>query len=138
MDRLRQLALLLKDRRGNSVIEFALLLPILLLVVFGITEFGRAWMNVNVLATAAREGARLAVVTDPDVAAVQARVTEVLTAARITPTSISVAGPDDADPQQRVTITVTSDFVVIPGSILGTFNGTIPLRSTVTMRHESF
>jgi hypothetical protein len=40
---------------------------ILLLVVFGITEFGRAFLTLNILNTAAREGARLAVVTAPDV-----------------------------------------------------------------------
>src|SRR5262245_59708790 len=110
MDRTRKLILLLKDRRGNSVIEFALILPLVLLLVFGITEFGRAWMTVNIMATAAREGARLAAVTAPDAAAVQARVEEVLDAARVVSTSVSMTGPAAADPQRRVTVTVTSDF----------------------------
>ena len=37
---------------GNAVIEFALILPLLLMVVFGITELGRAIMTVNVLTQA--------------------------------------------------------------------------------------
>jgi Flp pilus assembly protein TadG len=114
------------------------MLPLLLLLLFGITEFGRAWMTVNVMHSATREGARLAVVTGPDVASVQARVTEVCASTGITPTSITVTGPEEDDLQRRVTVTVTTDFDVIPGRILGTFEGTIPLSASTTMRHESF
>jgi len=128
---------LVRNDRGQSVVEFALVLPILLMIVFGVTEFGRAWMTMNVLTAAAREGCRIAVVTDPDVAAVTTRVTELCTAARVTPTNITVTGPDPLDPDRRVTVTVQSDFQVIPGTVLGTFSGTIPLQSTCVMRHES-
>jgi Flp pilus assembly protein TadG len=120
------------------VVEMAVILPLLLLLVFGITEFGRAWMTVNLMATATREGARLAVVTAPSVPDVTARVTDVLAAAGITPTSITVTGPDPADPNRAVRVAVTVDFTVIPGTILGTFSGTIPLSASTTMRHESY
>ncbi|HET6350262.1 MAG TPA: TadE/TadG family type IV pilus assembly protein [Candidatus Krumholzibacteria bacterium] len=128
---------LIRDKRGNSVIEFSLVLPLLLLVCFGITEFGRAWMTMNILTSAAREGVRLAVVTAPDVPAVQQRVRDVCAAAGVTPTAITVVPPNPADPDRRVSVTVETDFVVIPGQILGTFNGTIPLRTTTIMRHEA-
>jgi Flp pilus assembly protein TadG len=114
----------------------ALLLPLLLLLIFGITEFGRAWMTVNIMYTAAREGARLAVVTGPDVPAVEARVREVLDAARVTETGITVSGPD-ADLARRVTVTVNSEFRVIPGKILDMFEPVIPLTASTTMRHEN-
>jgi Flp pilus assembly protein TadG len=127
----------IRGNRGQSVIEFALVLPILLLVVFGITEFSRAWMTVNILTQAAREGARLAVVTAPDTDLVTARVNEVCNAAGVTPTGITVVPPSPADPERRVTVTVQADFQVIPGTILGTFSGTIPLSATSVMRHES-
>ena len=133
----RVLAVVRLNRRGNAVVEFALILPILLAVVFGITEFGRAWLTVNVMNTAVREGARLAVVTGPDVSAVKSRVTAVLTAAKVTAKTITVTGPDSADPERKVTVSVTSDFKVLPGKILGTFKGTIPLQASTTMRHES-
>jgi Flp pilus assembly protein TadG len=106
----------------------------LLVLVFGITEFGRAWMTVNVLTTAAREGCRLAVVTAPDVAAVTARVTQVCGSAGITPTGITVTGPD---PARSVTVTVNANFQVVTGTILGAFSGTIPLSANASMRHES-
>ena len=128
----------LRDRRGQSMVEFALVLPILLLVVFGATEFGRAWMTLNILTAAAREGARLAVVTAPDVAAVNARVTEVCTAARVVPTVINCVGPDPADVEQRVTVTVQSNFTVLSARVLGPFNGTFPLTAVAVMRHETF
>ncbi|MGO4383770.1 TadE/TadG family type IV pilus assembly protein [Specibacter sp. RAF43] len=50
------------SERGAAAVEFALLLPILLLLVIGIMEFGRAF-NVQISASnAAREGARYAAV----------------------------------------------------------------------------
>ena len=127
----------IRGNRGQSVIEFAMVLPLLLLVVFGITEFSRAWMTVNILTQASREGARLAVVTAPDVALVTARVNEVCNAAGVTTTGITVVPPASSDPERRVTVTVQADFQVIPGMILGTFSGTIPLSATSVMRHES-
>jgi Flp pilus assembly protein TadG len=119
------------------MIEFALVLPILLLVLFGITEFGRCWMAQNILTTAAREGARLAVVTGPDIPLVTARVNAVCDAVGITPTAVTVIPPDPFDIQRRVTVTVQCDFQILTGTILGTFSGVIPLSATAVMRHES-
>ena len=45
--------------RGAAAVEFALLLPLLLLIVFGIIDFGRALNAQITLTQAAREGARL-------------------------------------------------------------------------------
>lgn len=48
---------------GQSLVEFALTLPMLLVVMFLVTEFGRALYQYNVMAQATREGARVAVVS---------------------------------------------------------------------------
>jgi hypothetical protein len=56
----------LRGERGQSLIEFALTLPMLLVVMFMVTEFGRALYQYNVLAQATREGARVAVVSAED------------------------------------------------------------------------
>ena len=53
--------------RGSVAVEFALLLPMLLLIVFGIIDFGRALNAQITLTQAAREGARLAAVNQPNV-----------------------------------------------------------------------
>lgn len=60
---------LLRDERGAAMVEFALVVPLLLLLIFGIAEFGRAWNINQTLADAAREGARRAVVRDGPAAA---------------------------------------------------------------------
>lgn len=49
-----------RDRRGTAAVELALVFPVFMLIVFGIVEFGRAFMVSEVLTSAAREGARLA------------------------------------------------------------------------------
>jgi len=48
------------SERGNAMVEFAIILPLLLIVVFGIIDFGRALYTANNLTAAVREGARLA------------------------------------------------------------------------------
>lgn len=126
----------IRGNRGQSVVEFALVLPLILLVLFGITEFGRAWMTANILTSAAREGCRLAVVTGPNVGAVTTRVNNVCAAAGVTPTNITVTGP--VGPERLVTVTVNANFEVLTGQILGTFSGTIPLSASSVMRHETF
>lgn len=126
----------IRNNRGNAVVEFAFVLPLLLLLCFGITEFGRAWMTKSVLTSAAREGARLAAVTAPDVAAVTARVQAVCDAANVTPSAITVTPPDPADPDRKVTVRVETNFVVLSAKVLESFKGSVPMSSETTMRHE--
>ena len=53
--------------RGAAAVEFALLLPMLLLLIFGIIDFGRALNAQITLTQAAREGARLESLDQPNV-----------------------------------------------------------------------
>jgi len=53
-------------RRGQALVETALALPLILLVLLGIVDFGRAVYAYNTMSNAAREAARIAIV-DPDV-----------------------------------------------------------------------
>lgn len=54
------------DDRGAAAVEFALILPIVLLVIFAIIDFGRMLNAQITLTEAAREGARAAALVDPD------------------------------------------------------------------------
>lgn len=58
----------LSEERGQSLVEFVIALPVLLVIVFGIIEFATAWRTYQIITNAAREGARVAVVasTPPD------------------------------------------------------------------------
>ena len=51
--------------QGQALVEFALVVPIFLLLLLGIVEFARAWNVYEVLTDAGREGARRAVVDNP-------------------------------------------------------------------------
>jgi Flp pilus assembly protein TadG len=47
---------------GQEVVEYALILPLLMLLFLGIVEFGWAVLSYNTIANAAREGARFGIV----------------------------------------------------------------------------
>ena len=53
------------DERGVAAAEFALLLPVLLLMLLGIIEFGMIMYSREVVTNAAREGARAGIVQGP-------------------------------------------------------------------------
>jgi Flp pilus assembly protein TadG len=54
-----------KADAGQALVEFALILPVMLLIMIGILEFSRAWNLHQALTDATREGARRAAVADP-------------------------------------------------------------------------
>ena len=56
-----------RDERGAVVVEFALVLPLLVIFVFGIVEFGRAYNAKIQLTSAVREGARAAALGGPSI-----------------------------------------------------------------------
>jgi Flp pilus assembly pilin Flp len=53
---------LLKNQKGATVVEFAIILPLLLLLIFGIIEFGLFLFNRHVITNAVREAARAGIV----------------------------------------------------------------------------
>ena len=53
-------------RRGATLVEAAIVLPVFLLLVFGIIELGLAVARYNMLAEVARDGARMAIVHGAD------------------------------------------------------------------------
>lgn len=53
-----------KKTEGQTIVETAIILVLLLLVLLAITEFARAWFTKNSLKNAVRHGVRIAVVTD--------------------------------------------------------------------------
>ena len=53
----------MRNQKGQALVEFAIILPLLFLLIFGIFEFGRAMFIKNSLNNAARSAVRVAVVT---------------------------------------------------------------------------
>jgi len=54
----------LKQEKGASAVEFAVILPLLVLILFGLVEFGILLYNKQVLTNASREGARAGIVVE--------------------------------------------------------------------------
>lgn len=59
--------------RGQGLVEFALVFPVLILILLAIFDLGRAVFAFNALGNAAREGTRVAIVNQ-DVASIKQRV----------------------------------------------------------------
>jgi Flp pilus assembly protein TadG len=72
-----------RGERGAALIETAMTLPLLLLVSAGIFEFGRAYQTWQVLTNAAREGARMAVLSQTATGDVTDRVRSYLEAGQL-------------------------------------------------------
>ncbi len=110
--------------------ELALVLPLLLLLLFGVIDFGRMLHTQITLTEAAREGARAAALGfDPG-----ARVTRA--AAGVTLASASVAACPDDDLSADASVTVSHAFrpVTPLGSLLGFFGGQGDGTVTITAR----
>src|SRR5579859_3032399 len=107
--------------RGAAAVEFALLLPLLLLLIFGIIDFGRALNAQITLTQAAREGARLAALGQPSVASRTQAAATGLNQVAVTVTSCAPgAGPGaNADVQ----VSYQFSFVTPLGAIAGMFGG---------------
>jgi len=56
----------ISDQRGGALIEFALVLPLMLLILAGIADFGILFYNKQVITNASREGARAGIVSEKD------------------------------------------------------------------------
>lgn len=123
---------------GQSLVEFALVVPILLVLVFGIAEFGRAWMTRNIMTGAAREAVRIAAVRSGSGSTDNTwkdRADAVLSSAGITGATVSL-DPDPGVPFGTVRVTVTYSFPVVVAGFVPGLNGDIPLSSETSMRKE--
>jgi Flp pilus assembly protein TadG len=96
--------------RGAAAVEFALVVSLLLLIVFGIVAFGRVYSELEVMESAAREGARAAAVRTPD--QIVSAVSDAAAPYSVdnTPTANIVC--DDATVGQRVTVSWSQNFEV--------------------------
>jgi len=117
----------LRNEKGASAVEFALVLPIFVSVVFGIFQFGIAFNNWIAITHAAREGARLAAVGQYD----EQRVRD--SAPSVDIQSISVSG-QEGSVGSPVTVTVTGNVLNI--EIPFVHSWPVSLTSTAVMRLE--
>lgn len=78
------------DRRGIATVEFAIVAPLLLMIVFGIIEFGRMVMVQQIMTNASREGARRAIIEDATSAEVVSLVSDYLADASVSGATVTI------------------------------------------------
>lgn len=126
------------DQRGVGLIEFALVLPLLLILTLGVIDLSRGFWVKNVTYQAAREGARhLVVRTVADSASVRTRVQQVVESANLTLKTLQIT---DAGPGDLMEVRVGIEFNwLFPGlfSWLGaSYTNPVTLTATSKMRKE--
>jgi Flp pilus assembly protein TadG len=117
--------------RGAAAVEFAIVLPLLIVLVFGIVQFATAYNRVQGLHAAAREGARLASLPQTTQGDISARVTSSLVGVALNGSPTITVNPPATRPcqgrsGQTVTVTVTAvTSLDIPlwGSVSKTLTG---------------
>ena len=129
-----------KDRRGAAAVEFAVVAPVFFVMVLGMVEFGRIVMVQQVLTTASREGARVAVLDGATAQDVTTQVRNYLTAAHlpaVDPT-ISPNPPGNANYGDPVTVTVAIAFNQVSWLPTPMFvSGSTQLTASTVMRRET-
>ncbi len=122
---------LLRSETGAAAVETALVMPLLLMVVFGVVDFGRLLNAQITLTQAAREGARWAALGQ---SGVPARVAQAAPGLAPAPSAAVTACP--ASPAVGANATVvasyTFSFITPFGAISGMFGGTTPGSLTLT------
>ena len=148
-----------REERGAALVEFALALPLLLVVLAGIVDFGMTFQRYELLANAAREGARMATLPGYDQNSVDARVrayvanglgTTTATLGAVMPAgsvvltnavlSVPIAGGTKDMQMANVTVFYQHQFLLL-GPVLSLINkswgGSITLTAQSQMRVES-
>ena len=124
--------------RATAIVEFAVVLPLLLTIVFGIIEYGWVFMVRQTLQTAAREGCRLAILStsvDP-YTNVTDRVLQVMapTGLGTPPLTIAMTHATPGDEVETVAVSVPYEEVSLVGGFFGIAN--YDLTGICSMRKE--
>lgn len=125
-----------RSEKGQALVEFALVLPLLLTLLCGIIDFGWLYYNQITLNNAAREGARYAVIHyDPAEDWRDAAESRMISSMAGVNSAVAIV----SDPvEQQITASVTATPRILTGitsTILGT--QTLELHAECTMRLEN-
>ncbi len=135
-----------RSERGAELIEFAIIFPVLMLIVAGIADFGMMFRSLEVITNASREGARVAVLPAYGAVDVQARVDAYMSASglagdpySVTVTDETIATPAGTFAARAVSVAYTYQSATL-GPIAAFFGGgfgNVPLNARSVMRVEA-
>jgi Flp pilus assembly protein TadG len=124
-----------RDERGAALVEFALVLPILVFLLFGIIEFGRLLNTQVMITSAAREGARFATLGS-SASAITSQVRASCPSLVADDVLVAVTNAAGAS-GTAVTVSVTYPVVLVSDMIASLFGSTtVSVTHTAVMRIE--
>jgi Flp pilus assembly protein TadG len=133
------------NQKGAALVEFAIVLPLLLMLVFGMIEFSIMFYDKAVITNASREGARAGIVYDfparistGDIETIVGNYCSgrLITFGSTNQETTNVSGPCiNAGDTIIVTVTYPYDFLVLPNFVT-TLTGSIDLSAVTVMRCE--
>jgi Flp pilus assembly protein TadG len=137
----------LRSQRGAELVEFALVLPVLLVMLAGMLDVGLLVQHYSIVTNAAREGARVAIMPGWLEADVQDRVNQYAVNAGLPDgavlaevNNVSVDVGARSVPAVQVSVSYDYNYLLIDSVIQhfvdGGFNPTFTLRAAATMRTE--
>lgn len=121
---------------GVAAVEFALVLPFLMLLLAGIMDFGRAYSLRVTLTNAAREGARYAAGNPTDTSGIASRVNDEVAGSNIKSISsnkVTVSTPDGTDSGDPVYVTISYTWKPFMGTVLGIGDQTLRARASMVI-----
>jgi hypothetical protein len=120
----------LRREEGAAAVEFALILGLLAILVFGLLEYGLAFWQVQNLRAAAREGARVAAVRgEPD--DIRTAMEDASVGSLSGGWSYSASAVCDDTPGNEVTITINNGS--LSGAVREAFEVSIPFLPPITL-----
>ncbi|OPY55955.1 MAG: TadE-like protein [Pelotomaculum sp. PtaU1.Bin035] len=133
---MRLVGKLIKDKRGQALVELALALPLLIFIIMGTMEFGRIFHSYLLITNASREGARAGIIseTDPEI---KTTVKNVAATLGLTDAQITIT-PDESFRTRGIPLTVKVDYTVslITPVLDAIVPDPFPLTASTTMRVE--
>ncbi|WP_081072002.1 TadE/TadG family type IV pilus assembly protein [Burkholderia cepacia] len=134
-----------KKQQGVAAVEFALVLPLLLLILFGIIEFGLIMFDQAVITNASREGARAGIVlkspkastTDIQNVALNYCQSHLISLGGASTPTVTVPSGQGGSFGTPLTVTVTYKFNGLAlGSWIGPVSKLLTLTATTVMNNE--
>ncbi|WP_035787822.1 TadE/TadG family type IV pilus assembly protein [Clostridium ljungdahlii] len=126
----------LKNEKGQALVEFAIILPILLLIVMGIVQFGMVINSYITIENASREGARAGIIGSTDQ---EIQYLIVTTSPNLDPKNLTVTiTPSESSRRSgdSLIVKVTYKYNLTVPIISSLFNNVIVLNGQTTMRVE--
>ena len=136
--------ILRKNNKGSAAVEFAITLPLLLLILFGIIEFSVAFFDKAVITNASREGARVGILFSPTPATdnditniVNSYISNNLINFKSSVTATTTVTRTGYNTGDTITVTVSYpyNYLVLPGFV-SSLTSTVTLTAATVMRME--